>query len=625
MGDFETTVYPNQKRTEVWASAVVELYDDDVKIFHSIEETFNYLCSLKGNICIYYHNLKFDGSFWIDFLLRKKKYKQAFNKLENGYGQVRQKDLENNQFNYVISEMGQWYLITIKQNNRLIEIRDSLKLLPFSVKRIGESFGTLHKKLDMEYEGHRYAGCKITEYEKEYISNDVLVVKEALEIMFNDGHKSLTIGGCCLKEFKSDWHKEDYNDFFPNLYLIPFPTDEFNNYDEYIRKSYHGGWCYLAHGKEDKMYYNGCTVDVNSLYPSMMSSESENFFPTGKPKYWKGKIPKEVLNSNLPMYYFIRLKTRFYIKEGKLPFIQIKGTPLYKSTECLRTSDIYNKQTNSYFREYIDIDGNFKEAIPELILTMTDYKLLLENYHLEDTEYIDGCYFIARKGIFDNYIERYKKIKVESKGAKRELAKLFLNNLYGKMATSPKSGFKMAIVDKNMIKYETYLGSDKTPVYIPCGSAITSYARNFTIRAAQANYYGENESGFIYADTDSIHSDLPPEKLKGITIHDNNFCCWKIEQEWDVGKFVRQKTYIEKTGEDYNIKCAGMPKKCKDLFIRSLKGEKANEDESKDIKKFLSEKRSIEDFTYGLEVPAKLLPKVIEGGTILVDTTYKIR
>ena len=36
MGDFETTVYKGQKMTEVWASACVELYTEDVIIFHSI-------------------------------------------------------------------------------------------------------------------------------------------------------------------------------------------------------------------------------------------------------------------------------------------------------------------------------------------------------------------------------------------------------------------------------------------------------------------------------------------------------------------------------------------------------------------------------------------------------------
>ena len=39
----------------------------------------------------------------------------------------------------------------------------------------------------MAYEGKRYAGCEISEQEMLYIANDVLVVKEALEILFNQG------------------------------------------------------------------------------------------------------------------------------------------------------------------------------------------------------------------------------------------------------------------------------------------------------------------------------------------------------------------------------------------------------------------------------------------------------
>ena len=69
-----------------------------------------------------------------------------------------------------------------------------MKLLPLSVNAIGKSFDTKHKKLNMEYEGFRYAGCEITEEEKQYIANDVLVVKEALEIMESEGHLKLNIG-----------------------------------------------------------------------------------------------------------------------------------------------------------------------------------------------------------------------------------------------------------------------------------------------------------------------------------------------------------------------------------------------------------------------------------------------
>ena len=86
VGDFETTVYEGQEFTEVWASAIVPLKEprseeeygeEDVRIFGSIDETFRYLISLNQNVIVYYHNLKFDGYFWVDYLLIQRGFVQA--------------------------------------------------------------------------------------------------------------------------------------------------------------------------------------------------------------------------------------------------------------------------------------------------------------------------------------------------------------------------------------------------------------------------------------------------------------------------------------------------------------------------------------------------------------------
>lgn len=662
MCDFETTVYKGQEYTEVWASASVELYTEDVQIFHSIDEQFNYFLEQDCNIIAYYHNLKFDGSFWLSYLLIDKHFKQAYDKTgeaENAVVWKKDKFMDNNSLKYSISDKGMWYNIIIKVNNHFIEIRDSLKLLPFSVKRIGNNFGTKHKKLDMDYVGLRYAGCPITDKEKEYIANDVLVVKEALEIMFNQGHNNLTIGSCCLEEYKeicktSTRLQLEYKEMFPDMYDIYLDESiyKYSTAGDYIRRSYRGGWCYLVKGKENKMYGYGTTADVNSLYPSMMSSESGNRYPVGKPKFWTGNfIPDKALQPN--MYYFVRIKTRFYIKENKLPFIQIKSSWLYNGTEALETSDIYNPTTDEYYAYYKDNDGVLRDTRVELTLTMTDYQLLKDHYELVDFEILDGCYFYSQIGIFDEYIEKYKKIKMESKGALRELAKLFLNNLYGKMASSKDSSFKLAYIKEDKtIGFLPVAESNKKAGYIPVGSAITSYARNFTIRAAQKNYYGKDKPGFIYADTDSIHCDLKPEEIKGIKVDDKNFCCWKLETCWDKAIFTRQKTYIEHVVAENcepievpynNIKCAGMPQRCKDLFQLSLDGSahedgytdestKNHKDWTPEELEFLFERdthkpivRDFDDFKVGLKVPGKLRPKRIRGGILLVDTSYEMR
>lgn len=633
MGDFETTVYEGQAFTEVWASALVEIGSEDVLIHQSIKETFDYLFNLAktDNIILYYHNLKFDGAFILDYLIRVLKWNQAFEYDNDGnvVAQTETKYMKNKTFKYLISEIGQWYSITIKVNKHFIEIRDSLKLLPFSVAEIGKAFDTKHKKLSMNYEGFRYAGCNITDEEKEYIKNDVLVVAEALKLMFDKGHNKLTIGSCCLQEFKRDYNKEVFSKLFPNLvdYEIDKEIYGSSNADVYVRNSYKGGWCYLVKGKEDTVYTNGITLDVNSLYPSMMSSESGNYYPVGLPTFWSGDyIPDEALNG----YYFIRIKTQFNIKRNKLPFIQIKGNSLYKETECLTSSDIVYK--GKRYKKY-ERNGEIKDTSVILTLTQTDYELIKDHYNLIDCTILDGCYFDKTIGLFDNYINKYKDLKLNAKTkAERTLSKLYLNNLYGKLATNVNSSFKFGFYDKeeDKVGFIPVSERNKKPVYIPCGSAITSYARNFTIRTAQQNYHGVNHRGFIYADTDSIHCDLSIEEVKGVILDDKNFCCWKHESNWDEAIFVRQKTYIEhienERGGEYDIKCAGMPQRCKDLFIAGMTGE-YNAGDYNDLElDFIKKGYDITSFEKGLVIPTgKLIPKRITGGTILIDTSYEIR
>lgn len=641
--DFETTVYRGQTNTEVWASACVELFTEDVFIMHSIDETLSLFEKLNCNIVAYYHNLKFDGEFWMSYILNNLNLKLAYKPFneEGTLGEwLKEKDMPNNSYKYSISDKGMWYSLTMKINNNIIELRDSLKLLPFSVKEIGKAFDTKHKKLEMEYSGFRYSGCIITDEEREYIKNDVLVVKEALETMFTQGHSKITIGSCCLSEYKKLIGKYDWSIFFPDLTQVSIDSEQhkYKTADEYIRKSYKGGWCYLVKEKANKVYTNGITADVNSLYPSMMSSESGNRYPLGKPKFWTGNfIPDEAISDE--KYYFVRIKTRFKIKENYLPFIQIKGNYLYRGTEALETSDYYDRKTKKYYRYIRDIHTG--EVIPttvEMTLTMTDYILFREHYDVEDFEILDGCWFYTQVGIFDDYIEKYKKIKIESKGAMRTLAKLFLNNLYGKMASSTDSSFKVAYKkDDDSVGYYLVPENNKSAGYIPVGSAITSYARNFTIRTAQMNYYGKDKRGFIYADTDSIHCDLSAEELKGLNVHPTNFCCWALEANWDEAIFVRQKTYIEHvTHEDlkeiekpyYNIKCAGMPESCKKQFNYSLTQEYTEDDLKQyddEQKEFIAQKRKISDFKIGLKIFGKLVPKRILGGVLLVDTYYEMR
>ena len=437
----------------------------------------------------------------------------------------------------------------------------------------------------------------------------------------------------------------DFETLFPDLREVQLDEQyKYPNAETYIRKSYKGGWCYVVPAKANKVFTNGLTADVNSLYPSVMSGESGNQYPVGKPQFWSGNfIPAEARKPN--RYFFIRIKTRFYVKENYLPFIQIKNNLRYRGTEVLESSDFYDRKTKKYYTHFYE-DGELHDTRVELTLTQTDYDLFLEHYDTVDFEILDGCYFFTATGrdLFDMYINPYKEQKINSKGAKRTEAKLFLNNLYGKFATSDDSTYKVAFMKEDeTIGFIDVVAHDKDPLFIPIGSAITSYARNFTIRTAQMNYYGKDKRGFIYADTDSIHCDLQPHELKGITVHPTNFLCWKLESYWDRAIFARQKTYIEHVthndGEPveqpyYDIKCAGMPDPCKYLLQQSLEHITEKEIEYLEAKRnkpfndtekaFMLQPRELTDFKIGLTVPSKLIPKSIKGGVLLTETTYRM-
>lgn len=622
IADFETTVYDGQDKTEVWAYALVRMGCEHVTVGNNIYDFFNDCISLtvqhNTDIVVFFHNLKFDGTFILNFLLRQKQFRQGLYTDRTGaYHFKKSKELQHGEYAYIISDMGQWYEITLRYQSHLIIFRDSLKLLPFSVKKIGEDFRTKHRKSTIEYTGYREAGGNITEEEKKYIENDVLVMSEALQMFFDFAVNKTTIGSCCMHDFKKTVSKDTWQAFFPNLYDEYIDPAMFGakNADEYIRKSYKGGWVYVVSGKENRIHTGGTTADVNSLYPSMMHSQSGNYYPVGAPRFYKGNtIPTKYLDKTR-YYYFIRIKTRFYLKQGKLPFIVINGNCRYPARTPLTTSDVMDE--GGIYHEYItDIDGNIDTTHVILTLTCSDWELMQEHYNIIDCEILDYVVFRSQIGIFDEYINKYAEMKKTSKGARRTICKLFLNNLYGKMAQSTVSNFKIARLQDGVLKFSTQKADERKPMYIPIGSAITSYSRCFTIRAAQQNFHGANNRGFVYADTDSIHCDLLPDEITGITVHPVNFCCWKLENRWDYAIFVRPKTYIEHTTytDDnpvipYNlIKCAGMSQGAKNNLDVMLSTGAAK----------------LTDFKVGLEVNGKLSPKQIVGGTVLMETTFKI-
>lgn len=566
MADFETTTDPLDCR--VWAYGWMEIGNtSNTKIGTSLDEFMGWMEKTKGDV--YFHNLRFDGEFIVNWLLK--------------HGYTYSADGGEKTFKTTISLMGQWYMIDIcygfkgKHKNHTV-VYDSLKKLPFPVKAIAKAFKLDVMKGEIDYNKDRPVGYELTEEEINYVNNDIEIVAKALKTQFDQGLVKMTNGSDALSGFKDVIGKSIFDKFFPVLSL---------ELDKDIRRAYRGGFTWLNEKFAGKVIEDGEVFDVNSLYPSQMYDKE---LPYGVPIYYDGEYEQD---DKYPLY-IQRIECEFELKEGYIPTIQIKNNMRFLQNQYLKSSN--------------------GERVT-LYVTNVDLALIKEHYELYDVEYVCGWKFKSVSGIFVNYIDYWTEIKVNNKGALRALAKLMLNSLYGKFASNPEITGKVPYLKEDG-SMGLKVGDEemKDPVYTPMGVFITSYCRHLTISTAQKCF-----DRIIYCDTDSIHlAGLGiPEAIQEI-VHDSKLGYWKHESSFKRGKYLRQKTYIheeyakevdgkmeecspsEATGIKLVVKCAGMPDKVK-------------------------EKVTFDNFEVGFKSFGKLLPKHVNGGVVLVDTEFTIK
>lgn len=251
--DFETATW-KENETWVWAWAVCDIETQKLDYGNNID-TFIDFCKNSHNSIFYFQNLKFDGEFIIYWALT------------HGFTHVTDKiDIKDNTFTTLISNMGQFYQIVLyfkKGNKKVIKVTfmDSLKIIPFSVEETAKAFNLEISKLKIDYNEERKIGHILTEKEKEYIKNDVLIMAKALKIVFEQNLTKMTRASNALYDFKELIGISKFEHYFPCL-------DSYIDND--LRQSYKGGFTYLNPLYKEKDVENGVVLDVNSLYPSVM-------------------------------------------------------------------------------------------------------------------------------------------------------------------------------------------------------------------------------------------------------------------------------------------------------------------------------------------------------------------
>ena len=633
MADFETTTPEAMERTgadhtEVWAWAICPIpcnYEQrDVVIGNSLD-SFMEWCkkNLHEDDIVFFHNLTFDGSFIMSWLLNHG-YKQE------KCGWKNKKHFRN--YDLLAAAMAGFYSLTVGMGKGAFRFQDSAKLLAFTVYEIGESFQTKVRKSLIDYDAHDKAGEFITPEEEEYIANDVLVVAQALwETLLSRGYKKMTAGSNALHDFIERFGgKEKFREKFPMLEgvvsrkkLGETPEEERKRLDyedsfedNFTRKSYRGAVCMTKEGIENITLrgITGITVDKHSMYPSQMHSKSGNYYPVGKGTWTDMGVSSnmrpikqiETILDSIENNYgkkvcFLSFMVDFTVKPDHAPFVQLKNFSRFAPNQFIKDS----------------------EGMVRMYMSDAEFKLFTEQYDINAFQFLKAIEYNAVIGLFDDFINYWYGIKESSKGALKQLAKLMLNSLYGKFATSLEGDSMEAHLgytdrggnyhDDGIVHY-THLAEERKGVYIPVGAMVTAYARCDLVRAIQANW-----GNFLYCDTDSLHLKGLP---RGIPITKKDICTWGIEGTFNRAKYIRQKTYFEVDNRGgRTVRCAGLPRS----VIKEVDG--------KVVRVGARELVNFDNFDihYDFASPdspfkgCKLRRQTIKGGVILVPTDFQIR
>lgn len=92
---------------------------------------------------------------------------------------------------------------------------DSLKIINFSVDNIAKTFGLPISKLKLDYNKPREIGHILSQEEKEYIKNDVLIVAKALSELFKEGLTKMTSASNSIHNYKELITINRFKHYFP--------------------------------------------------------------------------------------------------------------------------------------------------------------------------------------------------------------------------------------------------------------------------------------------------------------------------------------------------------------------------------------------------------------------------
>lgn len=675
--DIEACAINNKTEMLTYSIACMSCHDETDRMYwyNDVEYFLDMLLNADcKSLKIYAHNCLYDiKPFLIKFVekygnneVKTKCYTKIecnkftnFNSEKINYQCLRQPKLGLYEYKLLIKE-GIFYSLTIQGPKCLIQFLDSYKIIPDSLKKASEDFlGLMLPKDGLDYNKERTLDDKLTKEELNYICDDVFSLKYLIKLCCIDGFEvngkyvkfnKLTNSAQSLYDYKETL-LEDYNNR-SNAFIDKefykyvneklkkskfYETDNddkkcnelfksiFPQQNKYVyrweRLGYYGGLCTPHYENVAKFLkykdHKGKVFDVNSLYPFIMTSR---LLPYGVSNH--DNLPYEEAckdyKEKFPLYIQEIIIHDFQVKKGKMAWVQVKGNKYFGGREILQNN--------------IDKNGNKRDILLRLPTPL--YELLFECYDVISYTLGEHMAFRGVNDLFKNYIDFWKTVKQTSEGARRAVAKLRQNGLYGKFGMSCESEITNFKNNDGVFTIEhtgEYYVSDT--VYLPMAVFITGYAKQYLVQAINNNY-----DRFMYCDTDSLHL-YGTETPRGMEIDKKKYGAWDNELTFDDFKYLSPKRYAERDvdSKEWTIKCCGLTdeimKKVDDIntfdiceyepkVVKKMieKGQIYKLDDENDVYYYKDRYCSVK--IVGLYKSKK--SKIVKNGTLILEQPYMI-
>lgn len=451
-----------------------------------------------------------------------------------------------------------------------VNFRDSLLLLPSSLRKLAKSFGVSEKtifpynfvnnyEIDLNYVGNvpnfNYFDDlsieKYNEYASKYKNNWNLkfetikyclqdcvtlyqVIKKFCNMIYKDLKVNLrftpTTSSLALRTFRTTFPYSSEN----GIPIIVGDTFDF------IKQSFTGGHVDVYNPYGTNVYH----YDVNSLYPSVMNKYK---MAVGNPSYFEASFDSNILTQKLTdnrPYGFFEVDI-ITSAELKYPIIQTRVNtndgyrtvaPLGTWRDVLSSTEIYNAMDNFGYK--------FK---------------VIRGYIFEETDII-----------FDKYVDYFNNIKSNTPKSNPMylIAKLLMNGLFGKTGQDYRFNDNLIVNNDDLLKLIqdknievisfTELTDDLNLVtifnkqkysnnmnilnsYNGCIAHASAIAAGARVEMSLAiKYLIENDYTIYYMDTDSLFVNKP---LPEFMISNSQLGLFKLENIYKKAIFLAPKVY----------------------------------------------------------------------------------